>query len=52
MIINKLILINPSEYRKTFRASTGKETNQCQDRKMVEYGRVPGKARIRASIEK
>ena len=32
--------------------STEKGSNQCEDRKMVESGRVPGKARIRASIEK
>ena len=31
---------------------SGKGSNQCENRKMVESGRVPGKGRIRASIEK
>ena len=37
---------------KTFPASTGKGSNQCEYRKMAESGRVPGKGKIRASIEK
>ena len=40
------------EYRKTVPASTGKRSNLCEYRKMVDCGRVPGKGRIRASIEK
>ena len=34
------------------RASTEKVSNPYKYRKMVEYGQVPGKGRIRASIEK
>ena len=30
----------------------GRGYNQCENRKMVESGRVPGKGRIRATIEK
>ena len=30
----------------------GKGSNQCEYRKMAKYGWVPGKSRIRASIEK
>ena len=37
---------------KTVPTSTKKWTNQCEHRKMVESGRVPGKGRIRTSIEK
>ena len=52
---------NPGEYRekvesvvyqKTVPASTRKGSNLCEYRKMVESGRVPGKGRIRTSIEK
>ena len=32
--------------------STEKRSNECDSQEMVEYGRVPGKGRIRASIEK
>ena len=32
--------------------STEKESKQCEYRKMVESGRVPGNGRIRLSIEK
>ena len=32
--------------------SMEKGSNQCEDRKLVESGRVTGKTRIRASIEK
>ena len=32
--------------------STGEGSNQCEYQKRVEAGRVPGKGRIRASIEK
>ena len=32
--------------------STGKGSNQCEYRKLEESGRVLGKGRIRASIEK
>ena len=39
------------EYRKTVRTSTEKWLNQCEFRKIVESGRVPGKAGIRASTE-
>ena len=42
----------PCEYRKTIPASTGNGSNVCEYRKRVESGRVPGKGRIRASIEK
>ena len=34
------------------RASTGKVSNLFDYRKMVESGRLPGKGRIRASLEK
>ena len=37
---------------KTFPASTGKGSNLCVYRKMAESGRIPGKGKIRASIEK
>ena len=52
---------NPSEYRekveslqvsKKFPANPGKGSNICEYRKKVESRRVPGKGRIRASIEK
>ena len=52
---------NPSEYRekveslrvsKKYPRNTGKGSNICEYRKMVEFGRVPGKGRIRASIKK
>ena len=43
---------NPYEYRKTVRVSTGIGSNQCEYRKMEESKWVPGKSRIRASIEK
>ena len=43
---------NPCEYRKTVRMSIGKGFNQCEYRKIVESVQVPGKDRIRASIEK
>ena len=43
---------NPCEYRKTVRMGTGKGFNQCEYRKIVESVQVPGKDRIRASIEK
>ena len=43
---------NPCEYRKTVRMGTGKGFNQFEYRKMVESVQVPGKGRIRASIEK
>ena len=43
---------NPCEYRKTVPTSIEKGSNLCEYRKMEEYGRVPGKSRIRASIEK
>ena len=38
--------------KKSFSAITKKGSNQCEYRKMVESGRVAGKGRIRASIEK
>ena len=44
--------LNPYEYLKTVPASTGKGSNLCEYRKMVESGRVPGKGGIRTSIEK
>ena len=44
--------VNPCEYRKRVLTSTGKGLDLCQYRKMGESGRVPGKGRIRASIEK
>ena len=31
---------------------SGKGSNQCENRKMVESGQVPGKGRIRAGIKK
>ena len=37
---------------KTVPASSGKRSNLCEYRKIVESGRVLGKGRIRASIEK
>ena len=37
---------------KTVPASTGKGSNLCEYRKMVESGRVPGKGGIRTIIEK
>ena len=40
------------EYLKTVPVSTEKRSNLCEFRKMVESGRVPGKRRIRTSIEK
>ena len=43
---------NPYEYKKIVRVSTEKWSNQCDYRKMVESVRVPGKGRIRATIEK
>ena len=52
---------NPDVYRekveslrvsKIVPTSTEKKSNHCEYRKMVESGRVPGKGRIRASIEK
>ena len=43
---------NPCEYRKTVRMATGKGFNQCEYQKIVESVQVPGKGRIRASIEK
>ena len=52
---------NPGEYQEKVESvrlsknSTDeyrKVSNQCEYRKMVESGRVPGKSRIRASIEK
>ena len=43
---------NPYEYRKTIRMSTEKGSNQYVHRKMEESGWIPGKTRIRASIEK
>ena len=51
---------NPAENRemvesvrvsKNCPASTGKGSNLCEYRKMVESGRVPGKGRIRPSID-
>ena len=44
--------LNSCEYRKTVLASTGTESNLCEYRKMVECGRVRGKSRIRAIVEK
>ena len=52
---------NPGEYQEkveSVRASKNcsdeyrKGSNQCENRKMVESGRVPGKGRIRVSMEK
>ena len=45
-------MYNPCEYRKIVPAITEKGSNLCEYRKMVESGRVPGKGRIRTSIEK
>ena len=43
---------NRCEYRKIDLTSTGEGSNQCEYQEIVESGRVPGKGRIRASIEK
>ena len=52
---------NTGEYRekiesvrvsKNFPAITGKRSNLCENRQIEESGLVPGKDRIRASIEK
>ena len=43
---------NPCGYREIVPASTGKMSNLCEYRKMASYGSVPGKGRIRASVEK
>ena len=37
---------------KTVLTSTGKGLNECENQKIVESGRVPGKRRILASTEK
>ena len=37
---------------KNYSVEYRKGSNQCEYRKMVESGRVPGKGRIRTSIEK
>ena len=61
MSVSTVKLLNPDkyrqkvescEYRKTVRTSTEKWLNQCEFRKIVESGRVPGKGGIRASTEK
>ena len=45
-------MYNPGEYRKSVQISIGKEYNLCECLKIVEYGQVPGKVRIRVSTEK
>ena len=44
--------VESGECRKTVPVSTEKGSNMCKYRKMAESGSVPGKARIRASVEK
>ena len=43
---------NPCEYRKSVRTSIGRVYNQRENRQMIAFGRVSGKGKIRASIEK
>ena len=47
-----VIRLNSCEYRETYPTSPEKGYHQCEYRKMVESGPVPGSGRIRVSIEK